>query len=81
MFFGILPSCNGVSSQAFAVPMVRRHARTAEDEHHYGPVLGVVSGNYVTGRRRGTVDGIDFGATGSGTHMMYYYYRVMSLPT
>ena len=54
------------SLQALAVPMVRRHARTAEGEHHYGPSVGVVSGNYVTGRRRGIVDGTDFGATGSG---------------
>ena len=46
--------------------MVRRHTRTAEGEHHYGPAVGVISGNYVTGRRRGTVDGIDFGGTGSG---------------
>lgn len=52
--------------QALAVHMVRRHARTAEDEHHYGPSVGVVSGNYVTGKRRGIVDGVDFGATGSG---------------
>ena len=46
--------------------MIRRHTRTADGEHHYGPAVGVVSGNFVTGRRRGTVDGIDFGATGSG---------------
>lgn len=46
--------------------MIRRHTRTAEGEHHYGPAVGVVSGNFVTGRRRGTVDGIDFGGTGSG---------------
>lgn len=52
------------------MPMVRRHTRTAEGEHHYGPAVGVISGNYVTGRRRGTVDGIDFGATGSGNFMM-----------
>ena len=49
--------------------MVRRHTRTAEGEHHYGPAVGVISGNYVTGRRRGTVDGIDFGATGSGQNL------------
>ena len=55
-----------VFPQALAVPMIRRHSRTAEEEHHYGPAVGVVSGNYVTGRRRGTVDGIDFGGTGSG---------------
>lgn len=56
--------------QALAVPMVRRHARTGEDEHHYGPSVGVVSGNYVTGKRRGIVDGIDFGATGSGESLL-----------
>jgi len=49
--------------------MIRRHARTAEGEHHYGPAVGVVGGNYVTGRRRGTVDGIDFGGTGSGNQI------------
>lgn len=46
--------------------MVRRHTRTTDDEHHYRPAVGVCSGNFVTGRRRGTVDGIDFGNTGSG---------------
>lgn len=47
--------------------MVRRHARaSADQEYHYGPAIRVVSGNYVTGRRRGVVGGVDFGATGSG---------------
>ena len=54
--------------------MVRRHARTAEDEHHYGPSVGVVSGNFVTGRRRGIVDGVDFGATGSGQRLCMQAY-------
>lgn len=53
--------------QAFSVSMVRKHARThADQEFHYGPAVRVVSGNHVTGRRRGIVDGVDFGATGSG---------------
>ena len=30
------------------------------------PAVRVVSGNHVTGKRRGVVDGVDFGATGSG---------------
>ena len=53
--------------QAFSVSMVRKHARTDMDQDfHYGPAVPVVSGNHVTGRRRGIVDGIDFQATGSG---------------
>ena len=53
--------------QAFSVSMIRRHARThADDNFHYGPAVRVVSGNHVTGKRRGVVDGVDFGATGSG---------------
>ena len=54
--------------QAFSVSMVRKHARTDMDQDfHYGPAVRVVSGNHVTGRRRGIVDGTDFQATGSGT--------------
>lgn len=54
-------------SRALSVGVVRRHARGAEGEGlHYGPAVRVASGNWVTGRRRGVVDGIDFGATGSG---------------
>ncbi|KAK9821240.1 hypothetical protein WJX81_007316 [Elliptochloris bilobata] len=53
-------------SRALSVGVVRRHARGAEGEDlHYGPAVRVASGNWVTGRRRGVVDGIDFGATGS----------------
>ena len=53
--------------QAFSVSMVRRHTRTSADHNfHYGPAVRVVSGNHVTGKRRGVVDGVDFGATGSG---------------
>ena len=56
-------------SRALSVPVVRRHARGGADSSdcfHYGPAVRIVSGNYVTGKRRGVVDGIDFGATGSG---------------
>jgi len=31
---------------------------------HFGPALNVVSGNYVAAKRRGVVDGVDFGYTG-----------------
>lgn len=49
------------------VGFTRRHIRNSADhEVHYEPGLTVVSGNYVTARRRGVVDGVDFGATGTG---------------
>ena len=48
--------------------MVRRHSRGGDGEYHYGPSLTVISGNYVTGKRRGVVDGVDFGFTGTGAH-------------
>ena len=56
-------------SRALAVNVVRRHSRggaDSSDGFHYGPAVRMVTGNYVTGKRRGVVDGIDFGATGSG---------------
>jgi hypothetical protein len=56
-------------SRALSVPVVRRHARgpaDSADGFHYGPAVRIVSGNFVTGKRRGVVDGTDFGATGSG---------------
>lgn len=49
--------------------VVRRHSRggaDSSDGFHYGPAVRIITGNYVTGKRRGVVDGIDFGATGSG---------------
>lgn len=65
MSFGLIK--DAVESQALAVQMVRRHTRSTPDqEYHYGPAIRVVSGNYVTGRRRGVVGGVDFGSTGSG---------------
>ena len=53
--------------------MIRRHSRTHADQtFHYGPAVRVVSGNHVTGKRRGVVDGVDFGATGSGERPSEY---------
>ena len=53
-------------STALAVPSVRRHERASADaEFHYSPATRVVSGNYVTARRRGIVGGVDYGATGA----------------
>ena len=43
--------------------MIRRHTK-GDKEIHFEPALTVVSGNYVTAKRRGVVDGTDFGLTG-----------------
>lgn len=53
--------------QAPAVSVIRRHTRSSNssDDFHFAPALRVISGNYVTGKRRGVVDGVDFGSTGS----------------
>lgn len=47
--------------------VIRRHTRSSNtsDEFRFAPALRVVSGNYVTSKRRGVVDGVDFGSTGS----------------
>ena len=47
--------------------VIRRHTRSSNssDDFHFAPALRVVSGNYVTSKRRGVVEGIDFGSTGS----------------
>ncbi len=61
-------------SRALSVPVVRRHARGGADSSdcfHYGPAVRIVSGNYVTGKRRGVIDGVDFGATGSGVFFLF----------
>ncbi len=44
--------------------MVRRHTRGL-DRLHYGPALQTVSGNYVAAKRKGVVDGVDYGFTGA----------------
>lgn len=43
--------------------MVRRHARSTE-QFRYGPALQTVSGNYVAAKRKGVIDGVDYGFTG-----------------
>ena len=43
--------------------MIRRHTK-GDKEIHFEPALTVVSGNYVTAKRRGVVDGMDYGLTG-----------------
>lgn len=50
-------------SRGPSVPVFRRHAK-GETEMHFGPALSVVSGNYVAAKRRGIIDGVDFGFTG-----------------
>ena len=56
-----------ILSQAPAVSVIRRHTRSSNssDDFHFAPALRVVSGNYVTSKRRGVVEGIDFGSTGT----------------
>ena len=51
-------------AQGPAVTMVRRHTR-GTDRMHYGPALHTVSGNYVAAKRKGVVDGVDYGFTGA----------------
>ena len=53
--------------QAPAVSVIRRHTRcsNSSDDFHFAPAMRVISGNYVTSKRRGVVDGVDFGSTGS----------------
>lgn len=48
-----------LSSQPL-IPVLRRHGDN--DRWHVG--VGVASGNFIAAKRRGVVDGVDFGATG-----------------
>lgn len=50
-------------SRAPSIPMVRRHAR-GDGQMHFGPAVQVVTGNFVTAKRRGIVNGVDFGFMG-----------------
>ena len=50
--------------------MIRRHAKTDRGEIHFEPALRVVSGNYVTAKRRGVIDGVDFAYTGEVTRTL-----------
>ena len=50
-------------SRAPSVSMIRRHAR-GEGSVSFAPPVSVVSGNFVTAKRRGIVGGVDFGYMG-----------------
>lgn len=49
--------------QGPAIPMIRRHTK-GDVEIHFEPAIRVVSGNYIAAKRRGVVDGVDYGLTG-----------------
>jgi len=55
--------CEQYLSRGPAIPMIRRHTK-GEGEIHFEPAMRVVSGNYIAAKRRGVLDGIDFGLTG-----------------
>ena len=50
-------------SRAPSVSMLRRHSR-GEGPVSFAPAVSVVSGNFVTAKRRGIVGGVDFGSMG-----------------
>eukprot|EP00798_Chlamydomonas_sp_ICE-L_P030535 gene30535-35564_t len=50
-------------SKGPAIPMIRRHTK-GDGEIHFQPAIRAVSGNFVTAKRRGVIDGIDYGLTG-----------------
>ena len=56
-------AAEGRLSKGPSVAMVRRHQRTLQ-AFHFRPTVKVVSGNFVVAKRRGIVDGVDFGRTG-----------------
>lgn len=56
-------SCEQLLSKGPAIPMIRRHTK-GDGEIKFQPALRVVSGNYVTAKRRGVIDGTDYGMTG-----------------
>lgn len=55
------------------IPMMRRHAKGSNSgtpgSMRFSPSVQVVSGNYVNSKRRGIVNGIDFGASGVVSHL------------
>lgn len=50
-------------SRGPSVSVVRKHTRD-NSEFRYAPPVEVVAGNYTTAKRRGVVNGVDFGYTG-----------------
>ena len=66
-----------MSLQGPSLQMIRRHARSSE-QMHYGPALQTVTGNYVAGKRKGVIGGVDFGSTGtvsSHCHLLIMPYQ------
>ena len=66
-----------MSLQGPSLQMIRRHARSSE-QMHYGPALQTVTGNYVAGKRKGVIGGVDFGSTGtvsSHCHLLLMPYQ------
>ncbi|KAG2437190.1 hypothetical protein HXX76_005854 [Chlamydomonas incerta] len=59
----IRTTCEQFLSKGPAIPMFRRHTK-GDREIHFEPALRVISGNYITAKRRGVLDGTDFGLTG-----------------
>ncbi|PNH03296.1 Amino-acid acetyltransferase, partial [Tetrabaena socialis] len=59
----IRTTCEQFLSKGPAIPMFRRHTK-GDREVHFEPALRVISGNYVTAKRRGVLEGVDFGLTG-----------------
>ncbi|GLC55697.1 hypothetical protein PLESTB_001015800 [Pleodorina starrii] len=59
----IRTTCEQFLSKGPAIPMFRRHTK-GDREVHFEPALRVISGNYITAKRRGVLDGVDFGLTG-----------------
>jgi len=51
-------------SRAPSIPMMRRHSRGEGSGFNFAPAVQVVSGNFVTAKRRGIVNGTDFGLMG-----------------
>lgn len=49
--------------------MIRRHTK-GDGEIHFQPALNVVSGNYITAKRRGVIEGVDYGLTGEVRFVM-----------
>ncbi|GAX75946.1 hypothetical protein CEUSTIGMA_g3389.t1 [Chlamydomonas eustigma] len=61
--------CEQSLSKGPFIPMIRRHTK-GEKEIHFEPALTVVSGNYIASKRRGIVNGTDYGLTGEVRFVM-----------
>uniref|UniRef100_A0A7R9V5J8 N-acetyltransferase domain-containing protein n=2 Tax=Chlamydomonas euryale TaxID=1486919 RepID=A0A7R9V5J8_9CHLO len=61
--------CQQAFSKGPTIPMIRRHTK-GDREIHFEPALSVVTGNYVMAKRRGIVEGMDYGLTGEVRFVM-----------